>query len=132
MEEMETAIDAATSDVTKIWMDWMMIIFLSSLIFVYRHLSARFIFASLILSMPIAIWIFETTKSPHLIGITHIVVWLPLAIYLVKAEVVEKIEKIKSPYGIYITLLLSTIVISLFFDIRDAILIAFDMKDPFI
>jgi len=132
MEEMETAIDAATSDVTKIWMDWMMIIFLSSLIFVYRHLSARFIFASLILSMPIAIWIFETTKSPHLIGIAHIVVWLPLAIYLVKAEVVEKIEKIKSPYGIYITLLLSTIVISLFFDIRDAILIAFDMKDPFI
>ncbi len=132
MEEMEAAIDAATSDVTKIWMDWMMIIFLSSLIFVYRRLSARFIFASLILSMPIAIWIFETTKSPHLIGIAHIVVWLPLAIYLVKAEVVEKIEKIKSPYGIYITLLLSTIVISLFFDIRDAILIAFDMKDPFI
>jgi hypothetical protein len=132
MEEMEAAINAATSDVTKIWMDWMMIIFLSSLIFVYKHLSARFIFASLILSMPIAIWIFETTKSPHLIGVAHIVVWLPLSIYLVKTEIVGKIEKLKSPYGVYLILLLSTIVISLFFDIRDAILITLEMKDPFI
>jgi hypothetical protein len=132
MEEMEAAINAATSDVTKIWMDWMMIIFLSSLIFVYRRLSARFILASLILSMPIAIWIFETTKSPHLIGVAHIVVWLPLFIYLVKTEIVGKIETLKSTYGIYLILLLSTIVISLFFDIRDAILIALKMKDPFI
>ena len=132
MEEMEAAINAATSDVTKIWMDWMMIIFLSSLIFVYRRLSARFILASLILSMPIAIWIFETTKSPHLIGVAHIVVWLPLSIYLVKTEIVGKIESLKSPYGIYLILLLSTIVISLFFDIRDAILITLEMKDPFI
>jgi hypothetical protein len=132
MEEMEAAINASTSDVTKIWMDWMMIIFLSSLIFVYRHLSARFIFASLILSLPIAIWIFETTKSPHLIGAAHIVVWLPLAIYLLKTEIISKIEKLKSPYGIYLVLLLTTIIISLFFDIRDAILIALGMKDPFI
>ena len=132
MEEMETAINAATSDITKIWMDWMMIIFLSSLIFVYKHLSARFIFASLILSLPIAIWIFETTKSPHLIGIAHIVVWLPLSIYLVKTEIIGKTERLKSPYGIYLILLLSTIVISLFFDIRDAILIALEMKDPYL
>jgi len=132
MEEMEAAINAATSDVTKIWMDWMMIIFLSSLIFVYRHLSARFIFASLILSMPIAIWIFQATKSPHLIGVAHIVVWLPLSLYLVKTEIVGKIEKLKSPYGVYLILLLSTVVISLFFDIRDAILIALEMKDPFL
>ena len=32
MEEMEAAVNAATSDATKVWMDWMMIIFLSSLI----------------------------------------------------------------------------------------------------
>ncbi len=129
---MEAAVSAATSDATKIWMDWMMIIFLSSLIFVYRHLSARFIFASLILSMPIAIWIFEATKSPHLIGVAHILVWLPLSLYLVKTEIVGKIESLKSPYGVYLILLLSTIVISLFFDIRDAILIALEMKDPYL
>lgn len=129
---MEAAINAATSDATKIWMDWMMIIFLSSLIFVYKHLSARFIFASLILSLPIAIWIFETTKSPHLIGAAHIVVWLPLSIFLVKTEIIGKIEKLKSPYGVYLILLLTTIMISLFFDIRDSILIALEMKDPFI
>jgi hypothetical protein len=132
MEEMEAAISAATSDMTKVWMDWMMLIFLFALVFVYKHLSARFIFASLILTMPIAIWIFEATKSPHLIGVAHIVVWLPLSIYLVKTEIIGKTEKLKSPYGIYLVLLLMTIVISLFFDIRDAILIALDMKDPFV
>jgi len=129
---MEAAINAATSDATKIWMDWMMIIFLSSLFFVYRHLSARFIIASLILSMPIAIWIFQTTKSPHLLGVAHILVWLPLSIYLVKTEIIGKVESLKSPYGVYLILLLSTIVISLFFDIRDALLIALDLKDPLI
>ncbi len=132
MEEMEAAINAATSDVVKLWMNWMMIIFLSSLIFVYRHNSARIIFGSLIFSLPIAIWIFNTTKSPHLIGIAHIIVWLPLAIYLVKTEIVNQGEKLKTPYGVYLVLLLATIVISLYFDIRDAILIALEMKDPFI
>ena len=132
MEEMEAAINTATSDAVKIWMDWMMIIFLSSLIFVYKHVSARFIFAALILSAPIAIWIFNETKSPHLIGVAHIIVWLPLAIYLLKVEVIGKKEKLKTPYGIYLVLILATILISLYFDIRDTTLIAFGMKDPFL
>ncbi len=132
MEEMEAAISAVSSDIVKMWMNWMMIIFLSSLIFVYRHNTARIIFGSLIFTMPIAIWLFNTTKSPHLIGVAHIIVWLPLAIYLVKTEVINQGEKLKTPYGIYLVLLLTTIIISLYFDIRDAILIALGMKDPFI
>ena len=131
MEEMEAAINATSSDIVKMWMNWMMIIFLSSLIFVYKHNSARIIFGSLIFSLPIAIWFFNTTKSPYLIGVAHIIVWLPLAIYLVKTEIINQGEKLKTPYGIYLVILLSTIVISLYFDIRDAILIALEMKDPF-
>jgi hypothetical protein len=128
---MEAAINAVTSDAVKIWMNWMVIIFLSSLIFVYRHNSARIIFGSLIFTMPIAIWLFNTTRSAHLIGVAHIIVWLPLAIYLVKIEIINQGEKLKTPYGIYLVLLLTTIVTSLYFDIRDAILIALEMKDPF-
>lgn len=132
MEEMEIAINATTSDVVKIWMNWMMIIFLSSIFFTYRHVSARFIFISLFVGIPIALVIFNITKSPYLIGASHIIVWIPLAIYLVKTEVIGKADKLKSVYGIYLMLLLATIVISLFFDIRDTALILLGMKDPFI
>jgi len=132
MEEMEIAINATTSDVVKIWMNWMMIIFLSSIFFTYKHVSARFIFISLFIAFPIALIIFNITKSPYLVGASHIIIWIPLAIYLIKVEVIGKVEKLKSVYGVYLILLLATIVISLFFDIRDTALILLGMKDPFI
>ena len=131
MEEMEVAINATTSDVVKIWMNWMIIIFLSSIFFTYKHVSARFIFISLFVAIPISLVIFNITKSPYLVGASHIIVWIPLAIYLIKIEVIGKTEKLKSVYGGYLILLLATIVISLFFDIRDTALILFGMKDPF-
>ena len=132
MEEMEIAVNAVTSPAVKIWINWMMIIFLLSMIFTYRHVSARFIFISLFVTIPIAIIIFKITKSPHLIGASHIIIWLPLAIYLIKVEIIGQLEKLKSIYGVYLILLLATIAISLFFDIRDTTLILLGIKDPYI
>jgi uncharacterized membrane protein AbrB (regulator of aidB expression) len=132
MEQMEIAVNAVTSPAVKIWINWMMIIFLLSLIFTYKHVSARFIFISLFLTVPVAILIFNLTKSPHLIGASHIIIWLPLAIYLIKTEIIGKLEQLKSVYGVYLILLLATIAISLFFDIRDTTLILLGMKDPYI
>lgn len=128
MEEMEAAINAGTSDAVKIWMNWMIIIFLASLIFVYKQVSARFIFGALVLTLPIAIFIFNQTQNIHLLGIAHIIVWLPLAIYLIKVEVVGKIEKLITPYGIYLILLLATIMTSLVFDVRDITLVMLGIK----
>jgi hypothetical protein len=128
MEEMDAAINAATSPAVKIWMNWMLAIFVLSLVFIYKHKSARFIFGALALSLPIAVLIFNKTQSVPLIGLAHIIVWIPLAIYLIKAEIIGKTEKLKTPYGIYLILLLSTLFISLYFDIRDVILIALSMK----
>jgi hypothetical protein len=132
MEEMEIAVNAVTSDAVKIWMNWMIIIFLVSFFFTYKHVSARFIFISLFITLPIALGIFNVTKSPHLIGASHIIVWLPLAIYLLKKEIIGKTEKLKTVYGVYLLLLLATIAASLFFDLRDTTLILLGMKDPFI
>lgn len=125
---MEAAVNAATSDTVKLWMNWMMTIFLASILFVYKHISARIILGAFVLTLPIAIFIFKQTQSPHLLGISHIIVWLPLAIYLIKTEVVGKVEQLKSIYGVYLILLLATITISLFFDIRDTALILLGMK----
>ena len=128
MEEMEAAINAGTSDIVKIWMNWMMIIFLASLIFVYKHVSARYIFGVLVLTLPIAIFIFDQTQNIHLLGISHIIGWLPLSIYLIIAEIKGKTEKLKTPYGIYLILLLATIATSFVFDVRDITLVMLGIK----
>jgi len=127
MEEMDAAINAASSPAVKIWMNWMLIIFLSSIIFVWKHKTAWAVLVTLLLSLPLAIYIFELTQSVPLIGLAHIALWLPLAIFLIITEFKSKTGQLKTPYGIYIALLLITIVISLFFDIRDAVLILFEM-----
>ena len=132
MEEMEIAINATTSDVVKIWMNWMIIVFLSSIFFTYKQVSARFIFISFFISFVVAILIFNMTRSPYLVGVSHIIVWAPLAIYLLKKEIIGEIDNLKSVYAVYLLLLLATIIISLFFDIRDTALISLGMKDPFI
>ena len=127
MEEMEAAINAATSPAVKIWMNWMMAIFVLSIFFVWKHKTAWAVLGTLALSLPLAVYIFELTQSVPLIGLAHVALWPPLAIFLVITEFKGKTEQLKTPYGIYIVLLLATIVISLFFDIRDAILIMLDM-----
>lgn len=123
MEEMEAAINAATSPAVKIWMNWMLAIFAASLLFVWKHKTAWAVPGALLLTLPLALYIFELTKSPQLIGISHIAFWLPLAIFLFITEIKGKIAQLKTPYGVYLVLLLTTIAISLFFDTRDAILI---------
>ncbi len=123
MEEMDAAINAATSPAVKIWMNWMIVIFLASLCFVWKHKTAWVVVATLLLSLPIALYIFEQTQSVPLIGLAHIALWPFLAVFLYIKELKGKTEKFKTPYGIYLVLLLTTIAISLYFDIRDAILI---------
>ena len=123
MEEMDAAISAASSPAVKIWMNWMVIIFLASLCFVWKHKTAWAVVATLLLSLPLALYIFEQTQSVPLIGLAHIALWPFLVIFLYIKELKGKTENLKTPYGIYIVLLLATIIISLYFDIRDAIII---------
>jgi len=128
MEEMELAIDAATTPAVKMWMNWMMIIFLLSIVFVWKHKAARYVLGVIIISMPLAIIIFSVTKSPHLIGIAHIIVWSPLAILLVLKEIRNSDFKFKSAYGIWLVLLIATIAVSLVFDVRDITLVMLGLK----
>lgn len=128
MEEFNAAIMAGTSEAVQIWMNWMMIIFLACLIFVYKHVSARYIFAAFVITLPIALFIFDQTGNIHLLGIAHIIGWLPLSIYLIKVEFIGQTDKLKTPYGIYLLLLLATITTSLVFDFRDITLVMLGMK----
>ncbi|MCG8325645.1 MAG: hypothetical protein MI673_09015 [Thiotrichales bacterium] len=128
MEEMNAAIEAVSSPAVKIWMNWMMVIFLASLLFVWKQVSARYIIGAFILSLPVAMMVWHFTGNPHLLGIAHIVVWGPLAAWLIKTEFLDKKIRPASFYGVYLILLLLTIAISLVFDIREVFLATFDLR----
>jgi len=128
MEEMELAINAATSPAVQMWMNWMFIVFATSIAFVWKYNSARVVLVAFILSLPGAILVFNLTNTVHLIGIVHLLIWGPLAVYLVIVDLKSSSFKFASIYGVWITLLIGTIVVSLVFDVRDIILVLLGMK----
>jgi len=128
MEEMELAVQAVSTPMVQMWINWMLFIFMASILFVWKHKSARIVLASFILTVPVALLVFNLTKSAHLTGVAHIIIWGPLAYFLFKSDLKEPSFRLKSAYGIWIVLLLTTITISLVFDVRDAVLIMLGMK----
>jgi hypothetical protein len=126
--QMILAVQEVTTPAIKIWLYWIIIIFFSSVIFVWKYNSARIVLAAFILTLPIAILVFSFSNSAHLIGIAHIVVWGPLAFYLIKSDLMHSSFQYSSPYGVWIILLLGTIAVSIVFDVRDITLVLLGMK----
>ena len=118
---MELAIQAVgeATPWVGVWMNWMMLVFALSLVFVWKKKAARYVVLAFALTMPIALFVFGKTGEVDLIGIAHIIVWTPLAYFLVQKEIRSKKFKAKSCYGVWLLLLVATIVISLIFDVKD-------------
>ena len=131
MEAFNAAMEAGTSDAVKLWMNWMSIVFLASLIFVWKFKAARAVFLVLVLTMIGAVIVWSLTKNVHLLGIVHLVVWLPLGIYLWKSTLSAGARSTASgsrtlysrAFLIWVALVFATIVISLVFDVRDIFLV---------
>ena len=60
---------AAAKPLVGMWMNWMMIILLLSVLFVWRRQGARVVLLAFIATMPVAMLIFTMTKNVNLIGI---------------------------------------------------------------
>ena len=131
MEEIFNSMNTQMSNLpnpVQIWMNWMMLIFLCSIIFVWKYRTARWVLAAFLLSMPMAMFIYYLTNTIHLLGIVHVIIWLPLLIFLYRTDFKSESFKKFSPYGIWIILLATTIVISLIFDVRDIFLVSIGKK----
>jgi len=114
---------ATMSEPVQIWMNWMMFVFLLSVVFLKTHKGARYALAALFLSIPVGFAVFYFSRNVHLLGIVHLIVWAPLLLYLVKKEIKSEQFNVKSAYGIWVSLLSLTIAVSLVFDIRDIFLV---------
>lgn len=112
----------------QIWMNWMMVVFLASILFVWKYKGARWVALSFILSMPLGMLVFYLSNTVHLLGIVHILLWTPILAYMILKEFKSDGFTFTSPYGVWVILLMSTIAISLVFDIRDIALISTGLK----
>lgn len=123
MQEMLNAIEAGSTPAVALWINWMGLVFILSILFVWKYKPARFVLAAILLTGPLGYLIWALTDKIHLIGISHLLIWTPLLVYLYLKEIKSPEFKVQSVYGIWILLLSATIVVSLVFDVRDVFLV---------
>lgn len=126
MEELNTAMQAGTSQAVQIWMNWMLAVFAASLLFVWRHKPARAVLLAFVLTAITGYIIWLTTRNIHLLGIAHLLIWIPLALFLWKKVLSRKARRDSKRHKIFFlwaSLVFATIIISLVFDFRDIFLV---------
>lgn len=118
---MAAAIEAGSSPVVSLWINWMMVIFFASLLFVWKHPAARYALIVILLTLPAAVVLYTMSGKIHLIGLAHIIFWTPLFYYLLTREIRGSNFNLRTPFGAWVALLTATIFISLIFDVRDTL-----------
>lgn len=107
----------------NMWMNWMALVFMASLVFVKNHKGARYALAAFALTLPIAFLTFYLTRNVHLFSVPHFLVWIPLLVYFCMKEDLLKKPYFKDAYSIWLVLVSVTISVSLIFDVRDVYLV---------
>ncbi len=133
-EAMDQAMRAQSTPAVQYWINWMGIVQIASIIFVWKHKLARLVIPAM-LGVFIAAYItWITTHNIWLFGIGHFVFWIPLAIIIYRRELSPAVNtggylpRLRSPYFIWLSLYFVTIVISLVFDVRDVALVLLGLK----
>lgn len=141
---MNTLMDAMllqTTPLVKMWMYWMAFIFMLALVFVKNHAQAQRTLLALIGTVFGGYIIWTMTENIHLLGIVHLFIWLPLAVYLWlstlsktarnhdgKADIDQYYTIKYKAFFYWVCLLFGTILASLVFDLRDIMLVMTGQK----
>lgn len=106
--------------VVGVWLKVMMVTFVSSLLFVWKHNAARVLLAGVAISMSCGPLIAQSLGLVVLSGyvaLMHLIFWSPALFFLLKERAFLK--KL-TPYSVWAGLAASVIMISFVFDVRDA------------
>lgn len=103
-----------------IWMRWLNIVFLIGLMFVHSHVEARWALAAYAVCFPVGFLIYYFVRDIDITGLPHIIFWTPLLVYLPYAALQDPTFSLVSFYGVWISLLLATIAVSVVLDIKAA------------
>ena len=101
------------------WLRVMGIVNLASLFFL-RHIQARWVLAAFVFIAATNVPIFLSYGLVKLGSIPHLIVWIPLIIYLAHEFRCGRIE-VKSIFGVWTVCVMAVVLISVVFDVRDAV-----------
>ena len=106
----------------KIWLGFLMFMFVAGLLFVKKHPLILWAFGGFIVSASTGRFLFESLELPYLggsIAIMHLIFWTPaVLIFLVKRPYADSSEQLV--YRIWSGAMLGAIIFSFVFDVRDA------------
>ena len=106
--------------VMKLWLGAMLLTNLAALLFIRKHVAARWVLGAWLFShawIAILEYTGAYTVQGGLVSLGHIIVWAPAiyALYRYRDEI-----RLRSAYGIWASLMLFFYAVSLIFDFRDA------------
>lgn len=141
MDDFTNAMMMQTTPLVQLWMGWMVTVFLAALLFIRNHKQAKYTLLALIGTAFGGYILWTMTKNIHLLGIVHIIIWGPLAIYLWQSILSKRARrhdgapdmaiyqtlKFKT-FFYWVCLLFITLTISLIFDLRDIVLVMTGQK----
>lgn len=102
----------------QLWMRWLNIVFLLGLFFVANHAEARWSLVAYLAAFPIGFLAFYFVRDIRMTGLPHILLWAPLLIYLIGAILSDPTFEMISLFGLWVSLLIATITVSVLLDIK--------------
>ena len=64
------------------WVTWLMIVNTAALLFVRRHVEARWVLAAWLVNFLLMNGLFAAFGFSRVLGLAHVIVWTPLLVYL--------------------------------------------------
>ena len=110
----------------QLWMRWLNIVFLLGLFFVANHAEAQWSLVAYLLAFPIGFLAFYFVRDIRMTGLPHILLWAPLLIYLIGASMSDPTFEMISLFGLWVSLLVATIIVSVLLDIKGLIGVILD------
>ena len=104
----------------RVWFAWLgLIVVILPFVFL-KHRQGRVAMLFALAFIPLLLVVVHSTGITYVISFLHVALWLPLLWYLARELRAERVN-ILSPFGLWMNVAVATLIISLVFDVRDAI-----------
>ncbi len=123
MKQMMQAVQAETTPLVRIWLNFMtLVLVVGGAVFMFAHTSALLVFLSAIASLLVAILLFAKFQNIYVLGATHIPLWGPLVVYFLAVQFSGGVD-VTQPFELWLATATLVMIVSLVFDVRDLYLV---------
>jgi len=111
----------------QIWLNWLVAINLASVLFIFHKPQARWVLLAMIGNVAFMMFLFSQVGFVRLLGLSHIIFWTPLLIYLAMRKGTLNVTSIS---GIYFIVVFVSNLASLVLDYYDVYRYIMGEREP--